>query len=410
MKTDVIVVGAGPAGCVLSYLLARSGIQTVLVERHTELDREFRGYFFQPLVMKLFDQMGLLQDILRLEHEKVDAFHFIDHGRELFAVRFDDLPEPYNYGINLPQPPLLRFLIDRAQAFSNFTYLDGASASKLLMTGGQSGGLVIKRGGQSVDITSRLVVGADGRFSTIRKLAGIEQQVKGVPFDFIWFDLPNPEHKRYPLSINIEDSGLLIYIPMGRDRVQVGWFIPKGGYKALREAGLDHFRDRLIAADPALRESLHQYLTDFKQCSVLDVEDAIAQTWAKDGVLLIGDAAHVASPFSGQGNSLAIQDAVVAHRVIIDELHMQHGILMEVGLRAFEEVRRPAVEEIKHIQAMQTQLVTADSLFEIWLRRLGMTIIKHTPRFDAMRAKLALGAIPLHVATQYFVQDALAHN
>lgn len=401
-STDVVVVGAGPAGCVMSYLLARSGVNTILVERHKVLDREFRGYFFQPLVMKLFDQMGILLDVLQLEHQKIDAFHFIDHGHELFAVRFDDLPAPYNYGVNLPQPPLLRFLINSANQYENFTYLDGTTARQLITDDGQISGLVAKRDGRDIDIRSRLIVAADGRYSTLRKLAGIEQHVVGQPFDFIWFDLPIREDQHYPLSINIEDSGMLIYIPMGRDRVQVGWFISKGGYKKLREAGIAHFRDQLIAADPTLHNLLHQHLSDFKQCSVLDVEDAIAKTWVKDGLILIGDAAHIASPFSGQGNSLAIQDAVAAHPIIMDALKAYQGTLPAEHLASYENLRRPAVKEIKRIQMMQSHLVTADSLWEIWLHRLGIAIAKHTPMFEQMREKLALGINPIQVASHYF--------
>jgi 2-polyprenyl-6-methoxyphenol hydroxylase-like FAD-dependent oxidoreductase len=301
----------------LSYLLARSGVGIALLERHQDLDREFRGYFFQPLVLKLFDQIGLLDKILQIPHQHVDVFKFVDHGKMLFEVRFDELDPPYNYGLNMPQPPLLEFFIREASQFPNFTYFGGTTAKELMKQDNSVIGLKARSAEGEIELRSRLVVGADGRYSTIRKLADMSQTMDKFEFDFVWFDMPKTLEKDYPLQIKIEDRGMLIYIPKGEDLVQVGWVIRKKTYPELVKKGIDDFIRTLIAVEPDLQDALPQYLTSFKQCSVLDIQVGMTDEWVKDGLLLIGDAAHIASPFSGQGNSLAIQDAVVAHDAIM---------------------------------------------------------------------------------------------
>ncbi|MBA4493088.1 FAD-dependent oxidoreductase [Paenactinomyces guangxiensis] len=400
MNTDVVIVGAGPGGCVLSYLLARSGVKTVLLERHDRLDREFRGYFFQPLVLKFFEQMGLLNDVLKMEHEKVDAFHFIDHGKTLFSVRFDDLPKPFNYGLIMSQPLLLQFLIDQALQYPNFTYLNGAIAKELIQEGSTIKGIKIKRRKDEVTIKSGLVVGADGRYSTVRKLSKIQIEKEQHKFDFIWFDMPASKDRKYPLQIRIENKGMLIYIPKGSQVVQVGWVIRKGTYPEIKSKGIEHFQKQLIAVDPGLEEELPKHLLDFKQCSVLDIQTATAKQWVRDGLMLIGDAAHIASPFSGQGNSLAIQDAVVAHDVIMKALEQKSFSLPL--LKRYEEIRRPAVLQIQRIQKRQADLIGISNPLLLQLRRAVIPLIGKTALFTKMRDQLALGAQQITVKTAYF--------
>ncbi|MED3994641.1 FAD-dependent oxidoreductase [Peribacillus frigoritolerans] len=402
MITEVVIVGAGPGGCILGYLLARSGVKTVLLERHNRLDREFRGYFFQPLVLKFLDQMGLLNDILQIEHEKIDAFHFVDHEKTLFSIRFDDLSHPYNYGLIMSQPLLLRFLIEQASQYDNFTYLSGAKATKLVKEGNTTVGVKVIQNKEVETIQSRLVVGADGRYSTIRKLSGIQLEKEQHKFDFIWFDMPVLKGKKYPLQIQIEDEGMLIYIPKGPDVVQVGWVIRKGTYSQIRNKGIEEFQKQLITVDPELKEELPQHLLDFKQCSVLDIQVATANQWVQDGLMLIGDAAHIASPFSGQGNSLAIQDAVVAHDVIAKALTQVQTPLSMNLLKQYEEIMRPAVSQIQKIQRMQSELIGIKNPLLLHLKRAMVPLMSRNPMFNKIRNKLALGTKPLDVATFHF--------
>lgn len=402
-KADVVIVGAGPAGVVTAYLLARSGISTVLVERHQKLDREFRGYFFQPLVVKLFDQMGVMDELLQLKHSRIDAFHFLDKGKTLFSVRFDDLAKPYDFGLLMQQPLLLQYFIDKANELGTFTYLKGTTARELVRENGAVTGIRLKQDEQEILVRTRLVVGADGRHSTVRKLAAIPLEDDPIPFDFLWFDMPEAPGISFPLQIAIEDSGMLIYIPKGEGMVQVGWVIEKSTYGALRKNGIDAFREQILSVAPELRAHLTAHLTDFKQVSVLDIQVAMAKHWVEDGLLLIGDAAHIASPFSGQGNSLAIQDAVVAHDLIAQALSKgSSGALAASELQAFEQIRRPAVAAIQRIQRMQAGLIGIKNPLLLQARRSLMPLVRRTPIFRVMRNKLALGPQPVRVETRHF--------
>lgn len=403
INADVAVVGAGPGGAMLSYLLARSGVQTVLVEQHSTLDREFRGYFLQPQVLRFLDEVGLLHDVLSLPHEKVDAFHFVDHGKELFAVRFDELDRPYNFGINIPQPPFLQLMIDLASQYPNFTFVNGTSVKDLVYTDGRVAGVRGKAAasGEEVEIRTRAVVGADGRYSRVRKLAGIEAKGEPFPLDFVWFDMPALEGVSYPGQISVTDAGYLIYVPMGRS-LQIGWVIPKGSYSEVRKQGIEPLRDQIIAADPGLKAWLTEHLTDFKQCSLLSIEVNLAEKWARDGLLLIGDAAHTASPFSGQGNSMAITDAVVAHQAIMEGLTGGEGILPEQILNRVAEIRIPAVREIMRIQNFQAKMLNVKHPMAVWARQLLMPVVRRTPFFRRMRDKIALGVRAPRVAVSYF--------
>ncbi|WP_010496551.1 FAD-dependent oxidoreductase [Paenibacillus elgii] len=406
IDVDVAVVGAGPGGCMLSYLLARSGVRTALLERHNRLDREFRGYFFQPSVVKLFDQIGVLEDIFHIPHQHVPKFTFVDHGKTLFEVRFDELEPPYNYGLTIPQPPLLEFFIGQAARYSNFAYFGGTSVTDLIEEDGAVHGLSAKNhDGEEFEMRCRLVAGADGRHSTIRKLAGLSQTMGEFELDFVWFDMPKVPGKDYPLQIQIEDEGMLIYIPKGEDQVQVGWVIPKKTYPELVKKGIEDFVRTLIAVEPDLQNVLPRHLRSFKQCSVLDIQVGMTDTWVKDGLLLLGDAAHIASPFSGQGNSLAIQDAVIAHDTVMKALESGgQGIVSAELLKGYELYRKPAVAEIQSMQAMQARLIAMKSPGLLRLRRMLAPVMRRTPLFHQMRNKIALGVQQVDVNTSYFIR------
>lgn len=397
MEKDVVVVGAGPGGVVMAYLLARSGVKVALLERHVSLDREFRGYFFQPLVVKLLDEMGLLEGLLQAEHYKTISFRFIDRKKELFSINFSDLPSPYNYGLLMHQPLFLQYMIDQASQFETFTYLNGTRAAELLKEDTTVTGINAVMDKDKIQIKSKVVVGADGRYSTIRKLAGIELEQEKHVLDFLWFDLPGQlDGNTGDIQIQIEKEGMLIYTPKGQNLTQVGWVIPKGTYADIRKDGLEAFKNNVIGVDPKI-EPLLRHLQDFKQISVLDIQVAMAREWVRNGLLLIGDAAHIASPFSGQGNSLAIQDAVVAHSVIVRALRNECGPLSIASLREFEMTRKGPVETIKKIQRMQAKMIASNNSFVAGIRRTVLPIVRRTPVFTKMSHTIAMGAAPIQV-------------
>ena len=346
-EVDVVVVGAGPGGAVLSYLLARSGVETLLLERHRDLDREFRGFGFQPDALRLFDEMDLLDPILDLDHREVRVGEVSVYDRSYEVFDFDDIPGPYDFALLMEQPPLLEAIIEAASAFERFTYRPHTPVRDLVHEAGRVVGVraLDHETGEEFVVRSRLVVGADGRFSTVRTAADIDPGLLDSSIELLWFKLPDTVAQNAAQS-RLNEHGLLLYFGVGGGEVQLGWFVEKGTYPELRAEGIEAFRRRLVAVDPSLDAVFPEALPNFEDCSLLHIEPGLSETWVRDGLLLLGDAAHVASPIGAQGNALAIQDAVVAHAVVAEALDRGDGPLSTGTLRRYEQRRRPAVERV----------------------------------------------------------------
>ncbi|WP_227354585.1 FAD-dependent monooxygenase [Haladaptatus salinisoli] len=404
---DVVVVGAGPGGCVLSYLLARSGVETVLLERHADLDREFRGYFFQPLVLRLFEEMGVLSDVLALDHDEIRSPAVTAFGRSYDVVDISTLPASHDYGLLMEQPPLLRFFIDRAREFDAFEFRPATTANDLLREDGRVVGVSAtdRERDEKLELRSRLVVGADGRYSTVREAAGIDPGLFDSDVELLWFKLP-ADAVGTAAQGRIEGEGILLYFGLGAEDAQAGWFVEKGTYPAIRERGIDALRRRIAAVDPTIA----RHLRSFDQCSLLRIEPGLSETWTRDGLLLLGDAAHVASPVGGQGNGLAIQDAVVAHSTVVTALEGADGALPNERLARFESRRRPAVEEVLRLQrrgerALSWYVRHRDSI-PAWvgspLTRALFAVLPETASFRRTWETFALGPEPVSVDTAAF--------
>ena len=415
-EAAVVVVGAGPGGAVLSYLLARSGVETLLLERHPDLDREFRGFGFQPDALRLFDEMDLLEPILDLDHEEVRSGELFVYDRSYEVFDFDDIPGAYDYALLMEQPPLLEAIIEAASAFESFTYRPHTPVRELVREGGRVVGVraLDHDTGEAFAVRSRLVVGADGRFSTVRAAAGIDPGLLDSSIELLWFKLPDTvAHSAAQSRLN--EHGLLLYFGVGGGEVQLGWFIEKGTYPDLRAEGIEAFRRRLVAVDPSLESVFPEALPSFEDCSLLHIEPGLSETWTRDGLLLLGDAAHVASPIGAQGNALAIQDAVVAHAVVAEALDRGDGPLPAASLRRYEERRRPAVQRVLRGQRAAERGLSwivrrSDGLPDAVVRPLLRTLFAVPARVPIARlpfgrrllTRALFGPDPVHVDTTRF--------
>lgn len=403
LTSDVTIVGAGPAGCFLSVLLARSGVEVTLLEQHKTFDREFRGNAFQPSVIKILDQMGLSHLLEELDYEKVNAFEIRDQKGRMFTLPIRDLPPPYNFAIITPQPPFLKRLVQEAGRYPNFRFIADCPVQSVMMEEGAVAGVIANRQGKSCLVQSRLVVAADGRFSAMRKNLGIDLDRTQTSYDFVWFELPRTIPWQNELGLTLDDQGILINIPKERGTSQVGWVIPKGGFARMKQEGLAAFFERVKQVDPELGKVLPEHLKRFDQCSLLDVKIGEATEWARDGLLLIGDAAHIASPIGGQGNKLAIEDAVLAHPLILKALEQgaQH-----ISARYFMEYvvqRRKDITTILNLQKIMGRWVIGQKGgVTARLRRWVLKFLNRTFLKQFIAKNLAMGLHPVEVDLDSF--------
>ncbi|GCE48642.1 2-polyprenyl-6-methoxyphenol hydroxylase-like FAD-dependent oxidoreductase [Thermosporothrix hazakensis] len=318
-QTTCCIVGAGPAGMILALLLARKGIRVLLVEAHADFDREFRGDTVHPSTLSILDEIGLTEPMLQQLHHSRAFSGSIQAGAMRFPlVDFRRLHMKYPFVALIPQKEFLGFLAQEAQRYPTFRLIMNAQVDGLLEEQGVIRGVRYRGRDGWHEIRADLTVGADGRFSRVRRLAGFQPTKSSAPIDVLWFRLPrHPEETEQAMG---RVQGRVIFVMLARhDHWQIGYVIPKGSYQQLHAQGLEHFRQTIVKVAPELADRV-QVLQDWKQISVLSVEANRLRRWYRPGLLMIGDAAHVMSPVGGTGINYAVQDAVVAANVLATRL------------------------------------------------------------------------------------------
>lgn len=360
-ETDCCVVGGGPAGAMLALLLARRGVRVTLLEAHRDFEREFRGNTLNPAALETLARLGLAGEVMRLHHAKVRRFVLQESGgrRETFAD-FSRLKTLYPYVLMLPQARFLEIVVAGAERYPNFRLVMGARVREIVEEGGMVRGVRYRGEDGLHEVRAGLTVGTDGRFSRLRRLAGMESVASGSPMDVFWFDLPreagDPEEAGAVFRFG---RGSLLVLMDHSDHWQVGYIIPKGHYARLKERDLPAFRQTVAALAPELANRVSAF-DDWGQGSLLPVESDRLRRWYRPGLLLIGDAAHVVSPVGGVGINLAIEDAVVAANVLAGPL--SEGRVRDRHLRSVQRRREWAVRAVQYAQDLAQRHVVADAL------------------------------------------------
>jgi 2-polyprenyl-6-methoxyphenol hydroxylase-like FAD-dependent oxidoreductase len=355
--TSCCIVGAGPAGAVLALLLARRGIPVTLLEMHKDFDREFRGDTIHPSTLELLEQMGLAAKLHEIPHTKITGPTLQFATGPFRPFDLSRLKTRFPYILMIPQVRFLEFITREASKYPQFRLLMHAQVQHLVAENGAVVGVRYLSPDGERELRAPLTVGADGRFSTVRRLAGIEPIKTAPPMDVLWFRLPKIPGE--PEVVGGAFGGIgrgRIFIVLERDSYwQAGLVFPKGRYQELRTQGVEAVRKSLTEADP--RFSKHaESLTNWQQFTLLSVESSRCPLWHKPGLLLIGDAAHVMSPVGGVGINYAIQDAVVAANILAAPL--KSGNIAESSLAEVQRRREWPVRVIQRMQSvMQNNLL-----------------------------------------------------
>jgi 2-polyprenyl-6-methoxyphenol hydroxylase-like FAD-dependent oxidoreductase len=326
-QTNCCIVGGGPAGAVLALLLARKNIPVMLLEVHKDFDREFRGDTLHPSVMEIMEQLGLADKLLEFPHTKMRRLTIQAGGNTAALVDLSSLKTKYPYITILPQVKFLEFITAEAQRYPNFQLIMGANVQEIIVENGAVCGIRYRGHGGCHEVRSTLTVGADGRFSRLRQLAGFEPIKTSPPMDVLWFRLPRSPGDVKDLGVVGRAAGGHLLVLIDRlDYWQIGYVILKGSYQKLRESGIENLQKSVAQLAPELADRV-ELIKDWSQVSFLSVESSRLPRWYRPGLLLIGDAAHVMSPIGGVGINYAIQDAVVAANILgtslkNDRLHL----------------------------------------------------------------------------------------
>ena len=395
INTRCAIAGGGPAGMMLGFLLARAGIDVVVLEKHGDFLRDFRGDTIHPSTFELMHQLGLLDEFLKLPHQEYSRLSGIFNGHQAQIADFSRLPTRCKFIGFMPQWHFLNFLASHAKRLPGFDLRMNAEVTDLVRNGNRFTGVRAKAEGGDLEIQADLVIGCDGRSSVVRDRANMEVKEIGVPIDVLWMHISrrdtDPEH-----VFGFFRHGKLLVLINRDDYFQAGFVIPKGGIEDIKNRGLPALHNELVALAPFLRDRIVE-LDDWSKIKLLTVQINRLLEWHREGLLCIGDAAHAMSPAGGVGINLAIQDAVATANLLA--MKLKSGPVSVADLRLIQDRREWPTRLIQSMQAfIHRHVVTGRESGRKDSPPLIVRLLQWFPALQTLPARfIGIGPRPEHV-------------
>ncbi|MGA8966330.1 MAG: FAD-dependent oxidoreductase [Pseudolabrys sp.] len=396
IKTTCCIAGGGPAGMMLGFLLARAGVSVVVLEKHADFLRDFRGDTVHPSTLEMMSELGLLDEFLKLPHSEVRQLSLQIGDDRVVIGHFEHLPVHCKFIALMPQWDFLNFIADHAKRYQTFDLRMQAEAIDLIEENGRVVGLHAKTPDGGIEIRADLIVGCDGRHSTIRAKAGLKSDDYGAPMDVMWFRLSRKPGDPDETFGHIEGGRMMVMLNR-KDYWQCAYVIPKDSADEVKRAGLDKFRATVGEMSPFTRDRLEE-IESWDTVRLLTVAVDRLRHWYRPGLLCIGDAAHAMSPIGGVGINLAVQDAVAAANILAEPLRRE-----TVTIDTLKDVQQRREFPTRFTQRLQ--IVLQNNIIGPALRgeRTKAPVFMKVLQWPLLRRipgrVLALGVRPEHIRT-----------
>jgi 2-polyprenyl-6-methoxyphenol hydroxylase-like FAD-dependent oxidoreductase len=394
--TGCCIAGGGPAGMMLGLLLARAGVKVTVLEKHADFFRDFRGDTIHPSTLELMHELGLLDDFLKRPHQEVRELGAVIGDTEVKIADFSHLPTRCKFVAMMPQWDFLDFIATHARRYPSFDLRMQAEVTDLLRQDDTVTGVVAKVPEGTLRVQVDLVVGADGRHSAVRDLAGLEVEDLGAPMDVLWLRLSKRPEDGNNTFGRVEAGRLFVMLDRG-DYWQCAFVIPKGGFNELRRRGLIAFRAAIVELNPIFAPRV-QEITSWDDVKLLTVRVDRLKQWYLPGLLLIGDAAHAMSPVGGVGINLAVQDAVAAANILA--VPLRKGPVSVELLAKVQKCRQWPTEMTQAVQVFIQKRVISNVLALQGKPRVpfAVSLLNRFPILRRLPARLVgMGFRPEHI-------------
>lgn len=405
ISTRCCVVGGGPAGMMLGLLLARAGVDVIVLEKHADFLRDFRGDTIHPSTLELMHELGVLEEFLKLPHEKARLLKVQVGDTSIPLADFSHLPTRCKFIALMPQWDFLNFLASQGARYPTFHLRQKTEATGLIEEEGRVAGVRAAAPDGPLEIRADLVVGADGRHSVVREKAGFHVQELGAPMDVLWFRISRQPSDPEETMGRFDAGRILIMINRGM-HWQFGYIIMKGSAEENRKQGIEAFREAVATLAPFAADRKGE-IRNWDDLKLLTVRVDRLLHWYRPGLLCIGDAAHAMSPIGGVGVNLAVQDGVAAANLLAQPL--REGRLTTEHLRRVQQRRLLPTRIIQGMQVLVQKQVVTKVLSGAGQMKPPL-LLKLFARFPVLRrlpARLiGVGVRPEHVKTQAAPVDA----